>query len=223
MKIQSTKSPVSREDAMKPGDAGWRAATAFRLLLQPTPLENQPSNYIRVLKPTHGKVGNVEVRSLYNDRSVFFRLTWTDPSQDAFPSDSKPFADGAAVMFPMPGALEMLFEGDPIAMGSDDVQVNAWMWRPEFGGKARNILARGFGTSVRTEQTYISTQAEWHDGRWHVVFGRDFAVPDKPEETATLPHPGTIPVAFAVWEGSNSERAGLKATVPHWLLLEVKS
>jgi len=42
-----------------------------------------------------------------------------------------------------------------------------------------------------------------------VVFLRDLQTKDK--EDAVLKKGGTVPVAFAVWDGSNEERDGLKS------------
>ena len=89
-------------------------------------------------------------------------------------------------------------------MGSPAAGIGAWYWRanhPEFG---EALVFHGFATEERQPAPLVFNSASWAEGRWHVVIGAPFAavLADK--------------VAFAVWEGSNQERAGLHSHSPEW-------
>ncbi|MBI2890844.1 MAG: hypothetical protein HYY13_08665 [Nitrospirae bacterium] len=223
MKVKVAKIAAKADEALSPASAVWGRVPGTRVVLEPSPLENQPSAYVRALPPRHGKIHEIEVRALHNGESLFFHLAWTDPNQDTTPTDAHPFPDAAAVMMPLPEAAEMVFEGDAISMGADNIPVNAWLWRPDFGEQAKNVTARGFGTSKRSADGGISARSEYARGRWAVVFGRALKPQLGPEESAPVTAPGKTLVAFAVWEGANNERAGLKAVSPKWITLEVAS
>ncbi|MBI2060961.1 MAG: hypothetical protein HYT87_14430 [Nitrospirae bacterium] len=223
MKITAKKLELDPQQALAPDSGLWGHVPASRLKLDPSPLENQPSEYVRNLPKKHGAIHEISVKIAHDGKSIYVRLEWNDSKKDAAPSDSDPFPDAAAVMFPGQEGLPSVFENDPISMGADDIPVNAWLWRADFGDKAKDVRARGFGTSKRLPDSTIAARGEWKNGRWQVVLSRTLAAPDAEKEVAALPAQGTVPIAFAVWEGSNKERAGLKSTVPGWLLLEVKA
>ena len=86
--------------------------------------------------------------------------------------------------------------------------------------EAQNIVARGLGTVEETEKSHIQARARWQDGRWQLVFARPLAT-DR-AEGVQLASKKPSKVAFAVWEGSSQERAGLKSFSKEWqdLLIE---
>jgi len=72
-----------------------------------------------------------------------------------------------------------------------------------------NLVAGGFGTLTTAEQQMVSGKGVWRDGRWYVLFARDLKVSGVRYAQFT---PGrTSNVAFAVWDGSQGERDGLKS------------
>ncbi len=71
-----------------------------------------------------------------------------------------------------------------------------------------NLVAGGFGTLEVSEHEDLVGDAVYNDGRWMVVFSRSL-------ETAGEMQPnlgsGPVDVAFAVWDGSEGERNGIKS------------
>ncbi|MDO8616040.1 MAG: ethylbenzene dehydrogenase-related protein [Dehalococcoidia bacterium] len=80
--------------------------------------------------------------------------------------------------------------------------------RTEHSTPVENIVAGGFGTLTTAEQQTVQGKGLWQDGRWYVLFARELEgggdyTPFEPGQTTN--------VAFAVWDGSQNERDGLKS------------
>jgi len=106
-------------------------------------------------------------------------------------------------------------------MGSADAPVNAWYWRASMAEEddAQNLIARGAGTAEQTPKSFSQARGRWLDGRWEVVFAR----PLQAEGEGVRLAPGkAAKVAFAVWEGSSQERAGIKSFSKRWQELEIE-
>ncbi|WP_436925090.1 ethylbenzene dehydrogenase-related protein [Halosimplex amylolyticum] len=154
----------------------------------------------------------IRVRAAETDDQLFVRLDWEDPSADANLTGSRyetprvnSFGDAVAVQLP---ANESANPG--IAMGSDRTPVNLWYWGASTGGQ--ELLAGGPGTTTRVNPS-VASNATYEDGHWHVVFARNVTV-DR-ENRTNFDVDQDVQVAFAVWNGNNSERAGQKA-VSEW-------
>lgn len=85
-------------------------------------------------------------------------------------------------------------------------------------GHTENLVAKGFGTSTAVHFEGLKSAAVRTDSGWAVVLTRSLKV--KPNEGASLPGKGTMPVAFAAWDGANQERDGLKAVTLEWWQLK---
>lgn len=211
--MQCKKVTASREKLLDPAATEWSSIPGESLTMAATPLANQPSEYIKASRDERqiGKVKSLMVQSAHNGSEIFFRLTWEDPEADTKITDNNIFPDGCGILMPLNG-------GDPPIdeMGSKDAPVNAWFWRADFNDKAHNTVARGLGTTLFSEKCPIQTKSLFGQRAWAVVFTRPLAVPDQKEETAQLEAGKAIKVGFAVWEGSNGERAGLKSFSKEW-------
>jgi hypothetical protein len=75
--------------------------------------------------------------------------------------------------------------------------------RPDKPSPVEVLLAGGFGTSTHSAQQNVEGRGVWADGRWRVVFTRALAASDT--ESVNLVGRSTVPVAFAIWNGSNQE------------------
>ncbi len=65
-----------------------------------------------------------------------------------------------------------------------------------------DLKALGFGSLTHKDRQEVMGRGVWRDGRWRVVFARRLAPPDA--ESTDL-RQERVPVAFAVWNGSNQE------------------
>lgn len=154
----------------------------------------------------------VSVRAARTDGQLFVRLDWADPSADANLTASRyetprvnSFGDAAAVQLPGNASAH-----PGIAMGSEQTPVNVWYWGSTTGGQ--ELLAGGPGTTTQVTPD-VASNATYEGGRWHVVFARNATV-DRGNRTSFDVNED-VQVAFAVWNGNNSERAGQKA-VSDW-------
>lgn len=153
------------------------------------------------------------MQAAHNEAAIFFRLSWADDTKDDEIADTDQFPDAAAVLLPVKGDAPLL------SMGSPDYPVNAWYWRPDLEAPF-SVTARGLGTTVRSANGGVSGRGVYGAGGWSVVISRRMWA--ETADVAAL-HPGQQgKVAFAVWQGSGGERAGLKAVTLEWQPLEIE-
>ena len=218
--MQCKKVTASREQLLDPVAAAWSTIPGEPLTMAATPLANQPSEYIKASRDEKqiGKVRNLLVQSAHNGTDIFFRLTWEDASQNTEVTDNNMFPDGCGILMPLNG-------GDPPIdeMGSKDAPVNAWFWRADLKDVPHNTVARGLGSTQFSKKCLIQTKSTWGQGAWAVVFARPLAAPDQKDEMTQLAPGSSVKVGFAVWEGSNGERAGVKSFSKEWRELQIET
>lgn len=191
---------VPSADAASPEAAIWTKAPTTQVELQPA-------------FPGHGSIVGTPVTEKLTAQAVraggrlFVKLAWIDSTANTTIKDTMAFADGAAVQFPVNGKASTT----PF-MGDAKNPVNVWQWRAD--GRTENLVAHGFGTATRMPSEVLNTAAIRTDSGWAVVLTRSLKV--KPEEGASLLGKSTMPIAFAVWDGANQERDGLKAVTLEW-------
>lgn len=194
---------------LDPAASAWDSVPAETIAMGGTPLAQQPSRYIRTAwsdRPI-GSVRSLTVRAGHNGKEAFFLLEWRDNTQNT-DYVGRDFPDGAGILFP-------LKEDAPLkTMGSESQPVNAWFWRADFEDGAKNITASGIGTVEESEKSSIAARAQWKDGTWRVVFARPLTVAG--DQAVALEAGKSIKVAFAIWEGSSGERAGIKSFSKQW-------
>ena len=200
---------------LDPTAGEWASAPSETVQLQPTPIGSQPSHYVinSWREKPYGESGLLEVSAAHNGEALLFRLSWPDPTEDGRIDDTDRFGDGVAVLLPV-------VEGAALqSMGSVERPVNAWYWRADLGAPF-SVTATGFGTTVRNGNGSITASARYENKAWRVVLARSFDV----EEEGIAPlQPGmTTQAGFAVWQGSNRERAGIKAASAEWEPLEIE-
>jgi complex iron-sulfur molybdoenzyme family reductase subunit gamma len=186
-----------------------------------TPLANQPSPYIKGVysEDKIGAVKKIWIKSVHNAESIFFYFEWESGQPNLKIQDINVFADGIALLMPMKE-----IDKTPISeMGTKDYPTTAWYWRPDFEDKPKNQVAHGLSTSLYTEKSSVASSSKWENGKWQVVMGRTLKANRPGEETVDLA-PGTkIGIGFAVWEGSNGERGGVKAFSKEWRDLVIEA
>lgn len=201
-----------------PAASVWGTAKGETVALMQAPAAMQPTKYITTKwqdKP-YGQTKNLTVKALRNADEIAFRLEWQDPTKNEQRIENTDFPDAAAMLFP-------LSEDAPLFMGMEGAPVNLWYWRADHPSRARSDMATGIGTSRVMDDTSITAQAVHANGRWTVVMRRALRV-EKEAASAIQIVPGqTLRTTFAVWEGSNLERAGIKAFSPAWLELQIEA
>ena len=218
--MQCTKVTATREQLLDPLAADWNNIAGETLTMAATPLANQPSEYIKASRTAEqiGKVKSLMVQSVHNGTDVFFRLSWEDGNQNLAITDTNQFPDGCGVLMPLKG-------GDPPIdeMGSKDFPVNAWFWRADYTEGPKNTTATGLGTTIFLKESTVQAKGVWGNGAWTVVFVRRLALPEQKEENTQLAPGAAVKVGFAVWEGGNGERAGVKSFSKEWRELTVEA
>lgn len=212
--MECQKLNATSDQLLDPAGAAWSSVTAETLSLDATPLANQPSGYIKVSRNEReiGKVRSLNFQAAHNGQDIFLRLSWGDENENTTVTDTNMFPDGCGILIP-------LAEGDPPIdeMGSQQAAVNAWFWRADFqDDKALNQIARGLGTTLPTEESPVRARGVWKQGTWAVVFTRPLATPQHENECVQLAPGAAVKIGFAVWEGSNGERAGVKSFSKEW-------
>ncbi|MCX7148226.1 MAG: ethylbenzene dehydrogenase-related protein [Rhodocyclales bacterium] len=195
---------VAGVDAASPDAAIWKKAPAAQVALQPA----FPGHGSIVGTPVAERLTAQVVRA--GDR-LFVKLAWNDRTANTAIKDTGQFVDGAAVQFPVNGkASTTPFMGDPVNA------VNVWHWLAN--GHTENLVAKGFGTSTLVPFEGLKSTGVRTDSGWAVVLSRSLKV--KSDEGASLQGKSTMPIAFAVWDGENQERDGLKAVTLEWWQLK---
>ena len=205
-------------DLLDPGNQAWGQAPASTVVLSPTPLDLQPVEYVRVswTSRPYGKASSVKVSSLHNGEQIFFRLVWQDDSADTKIADINQFIDAAAVLFPI------VADAPLFGMGGKGKPVNAWFWRADWE-RPKNIAAEGMGSTQRRDDPALAATARHQRGRWDVIIARSLNGKCSPAGTVALRTGAATKIAFAIWQGANQERAGIKAFSPAWQDLQIEA
>ncbi len=215
--MRAVKIQLATRTLLNPEAGQWVKVAAEELRMGGTPVQKQPSRYARTVwagKPV-GATRFLKVQAAHNGQDIVFRLEWRDDTKNVDHGDGTVFPDAAGVLFPLNGDAPLQ------TMGSEGAPVNAWYWRANLGdGQAQNIVAQGLGTVRQTEGSKVQSRALWKDGRWEVVFARPLGVNEG--EAVRLEAKKPTKVAFAVWEGSSQERAGLKSFSREWQELVIE-
>ncbi len=215
--ITASKLSASRKELLDLGAAAWTRLKSLRVETTATPLANQPSPYIKATfdEKVIGAVKELQVKAVHNGQDIFFYFEWGSENPNYTIGDVGTFPDGVALLLPFKGP-----DQTPIKeMGSKDFATNSWYWRPDFEEKPKNQIAHGLSTSLYTQETSLVSVSKWEKGTWRVVLARPLTV----KEEAVNLTPGTeTAIGFAVWEGGNGERGGVKAFSKEWrkLMLE---
>lgn len=156
-------------------------------------------------------IDEVRVASAQTDERLYIRLSWADPTRDTSADDVRQFADAVAVQVPVNESAR-----PPIAMGSTDNRVNVWYWNGL--NDSQELLAGGPGTTTVLSDSDLESNATYRDGRWQVVLSRP--LDGASDNRTSFSTEQDVDAAVAVWNGSDMERSGAKATSEwHYLAL----
>jgi DMSO reductase family type II enzyme heme b subunit len=191
---------------LDPASEAWGREPVEIVDMIPAPLGLQPNDYIiqSWTDRPYGEVERVDLSSVHDGDKIAVRMTWA--SKTIGTGSGEGFPDSAAIAFPV--------RGDPILlnMGSEDAPIHALQWKSR-GNEVRSVLAEGIGSSLPGPGVAESGKGGWSTGKWTVVMSRTL---NGPPEVARLAPGETTRIGIAVWNGTNEERAGIKAVSGDW-------
>jgi len=125
-------------------------------------------------------------------------------------------------------ALRAIPLGDSYAGNSFSNIGRSWydgLWAPlgppkdkERKSPVEDLIAVGFSTLSLQDSQDVMGKGVYSSGKWSAVFLRDMETKDK--EDTVLKKGATVPIAFAIWDGSNEERDGMKS-ISTWHELKI--
>jgi hypothetical protein len=203
--LQAAGTQVAPDALLDPDASGWEQVAAKDVGLNRTPplYDTDP--------PATSAVEHVNVRVARAGGKLLVRLAWQDATQDtaaiakppATPAEarrmkehseqSNRFFDAAAVMFPQ--NLSTGLASPSLQMGDANDPVTIYYWNAARGPML--MKAAGRTTTARTGEEFPA-RGFYEGGEWRLAV----ELPDIP---------AGVPLAFAVWNGSQQDRDGRKA------------
>ena len=208
-----------------PDDERWVSTEPTSFLLVPQIIAAE-----RFFTPSND---TITVRAMYNDDEMAFLLEWDDRTK-SIPGDEKAekIADDDiaedAVAIQLPVKLPDGAEKPYFLMGDAVHPVNLWRWKSGTTDVPASVVlmtGRGLEDIETRDAAAVGIRAlgGYEAGTWRVVIKRPLTTSD-PEQDIQFVEGAFIPVAFAAWDGSNSE-SGTRHTLTtwYWLLLKPAS
>lgn len=214
--VYATQLPerIYLRDANDPDDIIWARVPAYRTMLSAAPPVHA-STALR-FEPKEGV--HLYFQLARTSERLYVRLRWKDATQNRT-SSVDAFSDGAAVQWALNGV------DTSYMMGSGPQEpVNIWYWRADHEA-VENLAAGGFGSTTPLPEQSVTgkalyrTQRKDRDNEWHVVMSRKL---DSGGEHQANLQKGVLPMAFALWQGEESQRDGNKRVSHGWILLNVR-
>ena len=195
---------------LSPDSPSWSRVPTAQIGLMPTPLQMQPTEYIRASwdGKKYGETPKLEVASVHDGEMWALRATWQGSGPR--PTDS---VDPVAV-FQDAFAIALPVRNNPVLalMGSKDAPIHYLRWSADKK-EVNSMIATGIGQSLPGPELKRSVQAQMQGSTWHIVIARALS---GSKEVAQLAAGKKTAVGFALWRGSNEERAGIKAFSIDW-------
>ena len=187
----------------------WQAVSSTRVDLVPSILPMQPSAYIRnsFADRPYGKTPFVDLRAVHDGETFAANLSWQEEQ----------FEGG---QFPTAAALAMPLEGRPplVTMGAPGQPVFVLYWNSKRNNAA-SMLIEGIGSSTKDGPNVRETAVAQKTGnQWQLTLSRAMGHGGK---IAPLAAGQPQAIGLAIWNGSNNERAGIKAFSPNWLEIQL--
>lgn len=189
-----------------PDSPAWSASESLAVEMMQTPLVMQPTEYIQVswAEKPYGRISPLDIAALHDGTTLAVRIAWT-----AVGGGNPDFPDGVALAIPVRGEPPLM------TMGTPDEPFHILHWRASRTGHEtlRSVVAQGIGSSAPGPELKCAITAQREGNRFAVVMTR--AMGRLAGGAAVLPG-HTIKIGFAVWDGGNEERAGIKAIATDW-------
>ena len=225
VKPENTVVKAEKVDGGLPGavdDPQWQQTEPSTFFLVPQIIGEE-----RFFTPSND---TITARALYSDTEIALLLEWDDRSK-SIPgeeraekiSDPEIAEDGVAIQLPV--TIPQSSEKPYFGMGDAAHPVNVWHWQSGTTGEPQSVNlmnAMGFEEIERrdAEEAGVSAQGTYKNGTWRGLMKRARHGADR-EKDIELVEGRMIPIAFAAWDGSNSEKGSRHTMTPwYWLLLK---
>lgn len=196
-----------------PHDIIWDRLPEYRVSMSPAPAVHESVD----LRVNYDAEPSYLYMTLAKTSERFYvRLRWFDDSRDAATSFDR-FRDGAAVQFSLGDDETSYVMGD-----GPDSAVNIWYWRAD-NNAVQNLAAGGPGSTTMLKEQPATGDSEYTENaddpnEWTVVMSR----PLQSEGDHNVGFDTeTVPMAFAIWQGAEKERDGLKRVSDGWVLVNM--
>lgn len=196
-----------------PDDIIWERLPEYRVSMAPAPSVHESVD-LRVNYDEEGP--NVYLHLARTSERLYVRMRWRDDSMDTSTRFDR-FRDGAAVQFSLGDDQTSYLMGD-----GPQSAVNIWYWRSD-NGSVQNLAAGGPGSTTILDSQSVTGEAQYFDNdgdpnEWALVMSRPIGAAGDYEVSFRRE---LVPMAFAVWQGSEQQRDGLKSVSEGWILLEM--
>lgn len=199
-----------------PDDLIWDRLPQYRTNLLPAPPVHQSVGLRFDEGASRGK--HLYFQLARSAERLYIRLHWKDASEDRGTTVDE-FRDGVAVQF----ALNDVDTSYMMGSGHEN-PVNIWYWRAD-NEQIDSLAAGGYGSTTTLPQQVVEgasayvTDAVPEDREWHVVMSRPFKTDGEYDVNFDR---DTVPMGFALWQGSDNERDGNKRVTHTWILLDTR-
>lgn len=206
---------------IEPDDEAWAGAEITTFMMVP-----QIVGADRFFTPAND---TVTVSALYNETEIAFLLEWDDRTRSvvgdedaAKISDRELSSDAIQIQFPVtiPDGMEK-----PYFLKGDAARpVNLWSWSSGSVSEGDAVSlenAAGIDQIIARDGAAVGLvgKGSYKDGTWRVVLSRPLSTPS--DDDIQFQVGRFVPIAFAAWDGSNSE-AGSSQTLTTWYWLLLK-
>lgn len=205
-----------------PNDPKWNGVEPSSFFLVPQLIGQE-----RFFLPSNN---SITARALYNEKEIAILVQWDDRTM-SIPGDEKSaevaegevFEDAVALQFPVTIPEEM--EKPYFGHGDGPKPVNIWYWKGERKDApqvTKLMNTTGFKNKEERDAVKAALTAKgiYNKGTWRVVMKRPLTTGEKDKDIQFV-EGKFIPMAFAVWDGSNGEK-GSKHTMTTWYWILLK-
>lgn len=197
-----------------PDDVIWERLPEYRVHVGPAPAVHESVD-LRVDYDDEGQY--VFLTFARTAERFYVRMRWRDETADTVTRSNR-FRDAVAVQFSLGDDETSYVMGD-----GPDAPVNIWYWRSDQGD-IQSLAAGGPGSTTTLDDQPVSGDAMYLDKRgndaneWTVVMSREISTEGDYQVSFEQE---IVPMAFALWQGANDERDGLKRVSDGWILVDL--
>ncbi|MBW4984980.1 dimethylsulfide dehydrogenase [Mameliella sp. CS4] len=215
VKVSTIPDGIYLRTVNDPDDIIWERLPEYRVAMSPAPAVHE-SVELRV--NYDAEVSYLNMTLAKTSERFYVRLRWVDDTRDTATAFDR-FRDGVAVQFSLGDDETSYMMGD-----GPDSAVNIWYWRSGEDA-VQNLAAGGPGSTTLLEEQPVSGESQYFDkdgdpNEWTVVMSRPIKA--QGAHNVSLDR-DVVPMAFALWQGAEKQRDGLKSVSEGWIMLDMAS